>query len=206
MSLPIEQMNAEHPPSETSPAGAQRGPYMNLPNILSCVRILLVPILVVVLLTKFEGKELVGLSLFLLAASTDFFDGYLARRHGQVTRLGKLLDPAADKILTSAMFISLVGMGRAEAWIVVAIVAREFAISTLRNVAAAENIVIAASWSGKVKTVLQMVAISLLIFKGSLPQPFDQLGVLALYLALVATVYSGIDYAFRYARVVLDRD
>lgn len=178
---------------------------MNLPNVLSCIRILLVPILVVVLLTKFDGKEFVGLGLFLLAALTDLLDGWIARRRGLVTRLGKLLDPAADKILTSAAFISLVELGQAPAWVVVTIVAREFAISTVRSLAAAENVVIAASWSGKVKTVVQVVAISLLIMHERLGA-LQPLGRIALYLALVLAVYSGIEYAFRYARVFLGRD
>lgn len=174
----------------------------NIPNILTCLRILLVPILVVVLLTKFEGKEFVGLGVFLLAAFTDFLDGFLARRWGLITRLGKLLDPAADKILTSAAFISLVEMGLAPAWIVVTIVGREFAVSTLRSVAASQNLVIAASWSGKVKTVSQVVAIALLIVH-------DQLGSLqilatwALYVALVLSVYSGVEYAVHYARILI---
>ena len=173
----------------------------NLPNILTCFRILLVPILVVVLLTKFEGKEFVGLGVFLLAAFTDFLDGFIARRWGLVTRLGKLLDPAADKILTSAAFISLVEMGLAPAWIVVTIVGREFAVSTLRSVAASQNLVIAASWSGKLKTVSQVVAIALLIVH-------DQLGSLqilapwALNIALILSVYSGLEYAVVYARTL----
>ena len=107
---------------------------LNLPNVLSICRILLVPPLVVVLLTKFEGKEWWGLSLFLLAAVMDFFDGYLARRRDQVTRLGTLLDPAADKILVSAAFISLVEMDHSSGHIVpglivVVIIAREFAVT-----------------------------------------------------------------------------
>lgn len=176
----------------------------NLPNVLTCLRILLVPILVVVLLTKFEGKELVALGVFLIAAFTDFLDGYIARRWGLVTPLGKLLDPAADKILTSAVFISLVEMGRAPAWIVVIIVAREFAISTLRSVAATDNVVIAASWSGKVKTVTQLVAIALLIIQEQLDAlgQLAFLGQIALLVALALTVYSGIDYSWRYAKVV----
>ncbi len=170
----------------------------NLPNILTFLRILLVPILVVVLLTKFEGKEFVGLALFLIAALTDFLDGFIARRWGLVTRLGKLLDPAADKILTSAAFISLVELGRAPAWIVVTIVAREFAISTLRSVAATQGVVIAASWSGKLKTVSQVVAISLLIFYEQLGS-WQQAADVALIVALVLAVYSGIEYGVRYA-------
>ena len=173
----------------------------NLPNVLTCLRILLVPILVAVLLTKFEGKELVGLGVFLIAALTDFLDGFIARRWGLVTPLGKLLDPAADKILTSAVFISLVELGRAPAWIVVVIVAREFAISTLRSVAATDNVVIAAAWSGKLKTVTQLVAIALLIIQQQLGE-LAYLGQVALIVALILTIYSGVDYSLRYAKVV----
>lgn len=175
---------------------------LNLPNILTFLRILLVPILVVVLLTEFEGKELVGLAVFLLAALTDFLDGFIARRWGLVTRLGKLLDPAADKILTSAAFISLVEMGAAPAWIVVTIIAREFAVSTLRSVAASENVVIAAAWSGKAKTVSQVVAISLLIYQAKLGA-LAPVATLALWVALLLSIYSGVDYGVRYARQVL---
>lgn len=174
----------------------------NIPNILTFLRILLVPILVVVLLTKFDGKEFVGLGVFLLAAFTDFLDGFIARRWGLVTPLGKLLDPAADKILTSAAFISLVEMGLAPAWIVVTIVGREFAISTLRSVAASQNLVIAAVWSGKLKTASQVVAIALLIMHGRLGS-LQFLAHWALYAALVLSVYSGVEYAVRYVRLLL---
>ncbi len=173
-----------------------------MPNTLTFLRILLVPILVVVLLTKFEGKEFVGLGLFLFAALTDFLDGFIARRWGLVTSLGKLLDPAADKILTSAAFISLVELGRAPAWIVVTIVAREFAISTLRSVAATQGLVIAASWSAKLKTVSQVVAIALLIFHQQLGS-WQELGGIALIVALVLSVYSGVEYAVRYWKALL---
>jgi len=175
---------------------------INLPNILSCVRILIVPILVTVLLTEFEGKEAVGLGLFLIAALTDLLDGWIARRWNLVTRLGKLLDPAADKILTSAAFISLVELGLAPAWVVVTIVSREFAISTLRGVAATQNLVIAASWSGKVKTVIQVIAISLLIVHEGLGV-WAPYGRFTLYVALAVSIYSGIEYAVRYARNLL---
>ncbi len=181
-----------------------RDQVFNLPNSLTFFRILLVPILVVVLLTEFDGKELVGLTLFLLAAMTDWLDGFVARRFGLITRLGKLLDPAADKILTSAAFISLVEMGSAPAWVVVAIVAREFAVSTLRTVAAAEQVVIAAAWSGKLKTVSQIVAISLLIVHQKLGE-FQHLSLIALYVALAVSVYSGIEYGVRYARRVMKK-
>ena len=155
-----------------SPSGFARSrtEMINLPNVLSLFRILLVPLLVAVLLTKFEGREYVGLMLFLLASLTDFLDGFLARRQKKVTRLGKLLDPAADKILTSAAFIALVELDLAPAWMVVAIVGREFAVSTLRSVIASEQIVVAATVSGKIKTITQIVAISALIIKHQLGQ------------------------------------
>lgn len=174
---------------------------LNLPNLLTIFRILLVPLLVVVLLTKFPEKELVGLGLFLLAAVTDFLDGFIARRSRQVTRLGKLLDPAADKVLVSAAFISLVEMNPAAtpAWMVVVIVGREFAVGALRSFAAAEQVVIAADWSGKVKTVAQIVAISLLIFYNKLGE-FQHLAPISLWVAMLITLYSGIEYFIRFGR------
>lgn len=178
---------------------------INLPNVLTLIRILLVPILVVVLLTKFEGKEFVGLGLFLAASLTDFLDGFIARRRGLVTRLGKLLDPAADKILMSAALISLVELGLAPAWMVVTIVAREFAISTLRSVAASHHLVIAAAWSGKIKMGSQVVAISLLIMYERLGA-FELLSKIALWVTLVLAVYSGIEYAWRYAAVAREQE
>jgi CDP-diacylglycerol--glycerol-3-phosphate 3-phosphatidyltransferase len=177
----------------------------NIPNILTILRILMVPLLVVVLLTEFEGKEFVGLAVFLVAALTDVLDGYIARRFGLITRLGKLLDPAADKILTSAAFISLVEMDLAPAWMVVTIIAREFAISTLRSVAAAQNVIIGAAWSGKIKTFSQVVAISLLIVHEKLGE-LNISSVIALWVALIFSVYSGIEYAVAYGRGTLRED
>ena len=176
---------------------------LNLPNALTLSRILIVPLLVAVLLTKIDGWEFIGLGLFLAASLTDFLDGFLARRRKEVTALGKLLDPAADKILTSAAFISLVGLGLAPAWMVVVVVAREFAVSSLRSLAAAQNVVLAASFAGKVKTVTQIVAISLLIISDQLGS-FELLAPLSLWVALVATLYSGIEYFVRNGRRVLE--
>lgn len=169
----------------------------NLPNILSLTRILLVPVLVAILLTKFEGKEFVGLAVFLLASLTDFLDGFIARRRGLVTRLGKLLDPAADKILTSAAFIALVEMGLAPAWMVVVLIAREFAVSGLRSVAASENVVLAAIFSAKLKTVTQMIAIALLIIYERL-ESFELLAPLSLWVAMLVSIYSGFEYFYRH--------
>jgi len=157
---------------------------------------------VVVLLTKFDGKEFVGLGVFLLASLTDFLDGFIARRRQQVTRLGKLLDPAADKLLTSAAFISLVELGLAPAWMVVIIIAREFAVSALRSLAASENVVLGAIPSAKVKTVLQIVAISLLIIYNQLGE-FEHLAPVSLWLAMLASLYSGVEYFVRFAPQIL---
>jgi CDP-diacylglycerol--glycerol-3-phosphate 3-phosphatidyltransferase len=179
---------------------------LNLPNLLSICRILLVPPLVVVLLTKFEDKEWWGLGLFLLAAIMDFFDGYLARRRREVTRLGILLDPAADKILISAAFISLVEMGEAPAWMVVVIVAREFAVSALRSFAAAENRVIPAVFSGKLKTVVQIVAVAALIIHSQLPGELKNISKISLWAAVLISVYSGVEYFVRFRRYVLAGD
>src|SRR5438105_15516494 len=143
---------------------------MNLPNALTVSRICLVPLLVVVLLTKFEGRqilgvpvELVGAAIFGLASLTDWADGYLARRRKQVTPLGQVIDPLADKLLTSAAFISLVQMELAPAWMVAVIIGREFAVTALRNLAYSRGVVIPASPLGKIKMVAQVVAILALI-------------------------------------------
>ena len=180
-------------------------PMLNLPNLLSLFRILLVPPLVVVLLTKFEGKEWWGLGLFLLAAVMDFLDGFLARRRKEVTRLGTLLDPAADKILISAAFISLVELDPkiVPAWMVVVIIAREFAVTSLRSFAAAESLVIPAGMSGKIKTIVQIVSISLLIIHNQISRLFPHLAPFSLWLTVAITVYSGIEYFVRFGRLIL---
>lgn len=175
----------------------------NLPNLLSLIRILLVPPLVVVLLTKFEDKEWWGLGLFLLAALMDFLDGYFARRRQQITRLGTLLDPAADKILMSAAFISLVKLGQAEAWLVVVIIAREFAVTSLRSFAAAEGIVIPSGLSGKVKTIVQIISVALLIIHNQIEGLFPHLAPISLWVAMAVTVFSGVEYFVRFAQLIL---
>lgn len=141
---------------------------MNLPNSLTLLRIFIVPLLVVVLLiqpTHWLGipQHIFGMVLFLLAALTDLLDGYLARRRGQVSTLGAMLDPIADKLLTSAAFIALVDLRLAPAWAVVIIIGREFAVSGLRSVAATEGVTIPASRMGKFKMLTQVIAIALLI-------------------------------------------
>jgi CDP-diacylglycerol---glycerol-3-phosphate 3-phosphatidyltransferase len=176
----------------------------NLPNALTLFRIFLVPFLVVVLLTKFTGREFVGMAIFLLAAITDFFDGWVARRRNQTTRLGALLDPIADKLLMSAAFISLVEMDpkHVPAWMVVIIIGREFAVSGLRSIAAQQGVTIAASPLGKGKMVSQVIAISLLILGYELGQ-FRIMGTVALWAVMFFALVSGVDYFIKFTRAVL---
>jgi CDP-diacylglycerol--glycerol-3-phosphate 3-phosphatidyltransferase len=176
----------------------------NLPNALTLFRIFLVPFLVVVLLTKFTGREFVGLGIFLVAAITDFFDGWVARRRNQTTRLGALLDPIADKLLMSAAFISLVEMDpkHVPAWMVVIIIGREFAVSGLRSIAAQQGVTIAASPLGKGKMVSQVIAISLLILGYELGE-LRVTGTVALWAVMIFALVSGVDYFIKFTRAVL---
>ncbi len=182
---------------------------MNLPNALTLGRIFLVPLLVVVLLTKFEGrlilgvrKELVGAAIFGLASFTDWLDGYLARRRQQVTTLGQLMDPLADKLLITAALLSLVQMDLAPAWMALLILGREFAVTILRSLAYARGVVIAASPLGKFKMASQVVAILLLILGRDHLQGFFVLGRIALWVAVVTAVVSAIDYYRRFSHVL----
>ena len=181
---------------------------MNLPNALTLARIFLVPVLVVVLLTRFEAqlifgvpREVVGASIFGLAAFTDWLDGFLARRRKQVTVWGQLMDPLADKLLITAALISLVQMSMASAWMVVVILGRELAITVLRSLAYTRGVTIPASPLGKVKMVAQVVAILLLIL-GSQAWLFFVLGQVTLWFVLVVAVVSAVDYYRRYNRVL----
>lgn len=175
----------------------------NLPNSLTFFRILLVPLLVVVLLTRFSGSEFWGLAIFLLAAVTDLFDGLIARRTGSVTVVGTLLDPIADKLLISAAFISLVELGLAPAWMVVIILGREFAVTGLRQVAHERGVVIAASWWGKLKTLSQIVCVSLLIVSFQLGR-WALLAKIALWVAVVLAAASLLTYFLAFWRRVVE--
>ncbi len=176
---------------------------MNLPNTLTLSRIFFVPVLLAVLLRKGSvevdagwvtfTREWIALLIFLTASLTDLLDGYLARRRRQVTKLGKLLDPIADKLLISAAFISLVELDRVPAWMVVLIVSREFAVSALRYVALTEGITIAASDLGKTKMVAQVLAVSLLLMAPYSPL-IDGLAYIVLWLVVLVTIWSMVDY------------
>src|SRR5688572_8480433 len=182
---------------------------MNLPNSLTIARIFLVPVLVSVLLTKFEGRlvlglpvELVGAAIFGLASLTDWLDGYLARRRGQITWVGQVLDPIADKLLISATLISLVQLELAPAWMVAVIIGREFAITGLRSVAYARGLTMPASPLGKLKMVSQVVAILLLILGWERLPLLLLAGQAALWVVLVTALVSAFDYYRRFNRAM----
>ncbi|RWZ60425.1 CDP-diacylglycerol--glycerol-3-phosphate 3-phosphatidyltransferase [Halobacillus fulvus] len=180
---------------------------MNLPNKITLSRIFLIPVFIILMSVPFDWgslaigerelpiAHLLGAILFIIASTTDWIDGYIARKYNLVTNLGKFLDPLADKLLVSAALILLVEIGLAPAWIVILIISREFAVTGLRLVAAGEGLVLAASQMGKLKTWIQIIAISLLLLHN---WPFAYIGLpmgtIALYLALIITVYSGYDY------------
>ena len=182
---------------------------LNLPNALTVTRIFLVPLLVVVLLTKFEGrlilgirKELVAAAIFGLASLTDWLDGYLARRRKQVTALGQIMDPMADKLLTSAAFISLIQMGLAPAWMVAIIIGREFAVTALRSIAYARGVAIPASPLGKLKMAAQVVAIlALILGEEERLKPLAMLGTAALWVVVATALVSAGDYYRRFGLV-----
>ncbi|HEY8232772.1 MAG TPA: CDP-diacylglycerol--glycerol-3-phosphate 3-phosphatidyltransferase [Vicinamibacteria bacterium] len=175
---------------------------MNLPNALTLLRIFLVPLLVVVLLTRVEGHVYFGAAIFGVAVATDYLDGYFARRRNEVTKLGILLDPLADKLLTAAAFLSLVEMGLVPAWVVMIILGRELAVTGLRNVAAGRGVLIRASGLGKAKMVAQVVAI--LLFLLSPLYPLLRVPALAaMWAVVVLALVSGADYFVRFYREVL---
>ena len=185
---------------------------MNLPNSLTIARIFLVPVLVSVLLTKFEGRlvmglpvELVAAAIFGIASLTDWLDGYLARRRNQVTALGQVLDPLADKLLISATLISLVQLGLASAWMVGVIIGREIAVTGLRNLAYSRGLAMPASGLGKFKMASQVVAILLLILGWERVPALLVLGQAALWVVLLTAVVSAIAYYQGFQRAMVDR-
>ncbi len=166
---------------------------LNVPNVLTVVRILLVPVLVVALLEKTSGGDLLAAIVFAVASLTDAIDGYLARSRNWVTTFGKLMDPIADKLLIVAALVALVSLGRLEAWVAMVIIAREFAVTVLRVAAGTQQgVVISASSFGKVKTAVQVLMVMALI-------AFDERPLwitLLVYLTVIVTVLSGADYFF----------
>jgi CDP-diacylglycerol--glycerol-3-phosphate 3-phosphatidyltransferase len=171
---------------------------INLPTKITLLRMLLVPFLLAFLIAPSRVNALMAALIFAGAALTDWLDGHLARSTKQVTTLGKLLDPIADKILLAAGLIPLVGLGRVPAWMAAVMLIREFAVSGLREIAAAEQVIIHASPMAKVKTILQIVAILLLILNyQTWPLSFSTVGMGLLTLSLVLSLVSGVEYYLR---------
>jgi CDP-diacylglycerol--glycerol-3-phosphate 3-phosphatidyltransferase len=170
---------------------------LNLPNTLTVVRILLVPVLVVALTSEVPGGSALAAGVFAAAAITDGLDGYIARTRQSVTTFGKVMDPVADKLLIAAALISLVSLHRLAPWVAMVIIAREFAVSGLRIAAGQQGVVIPASMLGKVKTIVQVVAVLALIAVNDTHDAWVQ----ALVYAMVAvTVASGADYFLNFRR------
>jgi CDP-diacylglycerol--glycerol-3-phosphate 3-phosphatidyltransferase len=165
---------------------------LNLPNALTVVRIMLVPVLVVALLGNTPDGDVLAAVVFALASLTDFIDGYLARARDSITTFGKLMDPLADKLLIVAALISLVSLHRLAAWVAMVIITRELAVTVLRLGATQAGVVMAASFFGKVKTCLQIGAVLAVIAVHGNPPWVQAL----IYLTVVVTVISGLDYFF----------
>ena len=171
---------------------------LNVPNVLTVVRILLVPVLVVALLEKTGGGDLLAAIVFAVASLTDAIDGYLARSRNWVTTFGKLMDPIADKLLIVAALIALVSLGRLEAWVAMVIIAREFAVTVLRVAAGTQQgVVISASSLGKLKTAVQVAMVMVLIAVDGRPLWVS----LLVYVTVAITVLSGADYFFGFRRL-----
>ena len=167
---------------------------LNLPNFITLTRILLIPVFVVLFATPTPDRSLSAAIVFIVAAVTDLLDGYLARRNGQVTTVGKLLDPIADKLLVLSALILLLNIDRVSALVAILIIAREVAVTGIRAIAAGEGMVIAAEATGKYKMALQVVAIVMLILEGTFLSGLGNLhlaGIVTLYLSLVLGYVSG---------------
>ena len=176
---------------------------LNLPNFLTVLRILLVPVLVVALVgAGGSNSDAIAAVVFAIASFTDAIDGWLARRHEAITTFGKLMDPVADKLLIIAALLSLVSLNRLDAWVAMIIIAREFAVTVARMAARGEGVVIAANWWGKTKTAVQALTILLLILITPAPAWLDAL----VYAMVAVTVVSGIDYFFGMRRLLREAD
>ncbi|WP_238882606.1 CDP-diacylglycerol--glycerol-3-phosphate 3-phosphatidyltransferase [Clostridium sp. YIM B02551] len=183
---------------------------MNLANKLTLIRIVLVPVFLLFIALKIDYGTYIATFIFILASLTDKLDGYIARSRNQITNFGKFMDPLADKLLVTSALISLVELQIIPSWAAVIIIAREFAVSGLRTIAAAEGTVIAASWWGKIKTVIQIIAIITLLLKvninnssmllntfmtnNTLHALYNYLPDVLLYIAVAITILSGVDY------------
>jgi CDP-diacylglycerol--glycerol-3-phosphate 3-phosphatidyltransferase len=173
----------------------------NLPNLITMGRVLVIPAVLFFMDNFSPLRSFVASMLYLVAAAGDFLDGYLARKRGEVSMLGKFLDPLADKLLVTSVLVYMVALGRVDAWVVVVIIARDFVVNGLRSVASAQGLVIAASDGGKIKTALQLVAIMMLLIYFRYPAlgtsimvDYRFAGRVLLYVSTAVSVFSGAQY------------
>jgi CDP-diacylglycerol--glycerol-3-phosphate 3-phosphatidyltransferase len=178
-----------------------RSANWNIPNALTVLRLLLIPAILVTFESKLPGHELIAPLLFIFASITDTLDGRIARRFGKVTVMGKFLDPLADKLLILSVLAVLVQDLVIPAWVAIVVVSRELMITGLRTIAAPQRLIIAATPWGKTKTLTQMLAVGLLMLQRPYPAVHDAAGLM-LWIAVVFTVLSGIDYLWRYRRLL----
>lgn len=178
---------------------------INLPNVLTLTRILLIPVFVLLFVVPTPDRSLAAAVVFVIAAMTDLLDGYLARRRGQVTKLGRLLDPIADKLLVLSALIVLVQVDRVGALVAILIIAREVAVTGIRAIAATEGMIISAEVTGKYKMALQVIAMVLLILEGTVLSEFGNVhlaGIVTLYFSVVLGYVSGVQYVYSFWRQI----
>jgi CDP-diacylglycerol--glycerol-3-phosphate 3-phosphatidyltransferase len=180
-----------------------------VPNLLTMLRMAIIPAVLVYIDNESPLRSFIASVFYAMSAITDFFDGYVARRSKQISMLGKFLDPLADKLLVMATLVWMVPLGRVEAWVVILLLAREISITALRGIASAEGLVISARQMGKDKTALQMLGILCLIIHFRYPMlgtdhyvDFHQVGILTIYISLVFSIFSAIEYVQLFARAV----
>ena len=186
-----------------------RSQMTDLPNVVTMGRVLIVPAVLYFIDNFSPVRSFIAACLYLIASVGDGLDGYLARSRGQVSVLGKFLDPIADKLMVTAVLVFLVAMGRATAWVVVVLIARDLCITGLRSIASSEGMVIAASPGGKIKTALQLVAISMLLVHFNYPMlglgvsvDYQVAGSVLLYVSLVVSLASGFEYVWGFAKTM----
>lgn len=188
------------------PIAASRKETFNLPNTITMLRIGIIPVLFFLLLPPGPTGSLIIAGLFIMAALTDLLDGYIARKYMMVTTIGKFLDPIADKLIVNAAMILMIPTGCIPAWIAAVTIIRDIAVDGIRSIASSEAVVIPASKLGKQKTLTQIIAISALMIHYPLfGIDAHMVGITVLYLALILTVYSGIDYFLKFYRMVINK-
>ncbi|KAA0259583.1 CDP-diacylglycerol--glycerol-3-phosphate 3-phosphatidyltransferase [Deferribacter autotrophicus] len=171
----------------------------NIANQITFFRLLIIPVFLIFLFINKPYSNIVAAIIFIVASLSDFIDGYIARKYDLVTNLGKIADPVADKILVASAMVALVELQRIPSWVVIVILAREFAVGALRNFASTNGVIIPAGWSGKIKTTIQLISLTMIIFKEKfLGVNMYLIGKVLLYISVVVSILSLVDYFYRY--------